>query len=118
MAGFGVDPQNLQQMPMPDMTGAEQAYQQDPNAMPSELPPDMADPYVGADEFRTRDRVEVCLLTSIESCAKAVQAGEGADNPQFVVSFAQAAASLAQAYQALAGAEAAEKASGVAPSQG
>lgn len=47
-------------------------------------------------------RVELTLLLAIERCAQAVEAGIAAENHQFAVSYGQAAAALAQAYQAIA----------------
>lgn len=110
LPSYGVDPGTQQPMPMPN-PGV------DPNSPPAD--PNL-DPYAGdpsETEAPTRERVELCVLLAIESCAKAVEAGKGADNPDFVAKYASAAQSLGLAYQALAGAEQKEGESG-SPSPG
>jgi hypothetical protein len=56
-------------------------------------------------EVDLREYTEVCLLDAIETCAKGVSAGVGASNPEYAGKFAQAAASLGQAYQYVASVE-------------
>jgi hypothetical protein len=56
-------------------------------------------------EVDQREYTEVCLLVAVETCAKGVQAGIGASNPEYASKFAQAAAALAQAYSYVAGVE-------------
>lgn len=105
---YGVDPETMTEMPMGDGPV-------DPGMPPADPMLAPVDEYEEAGdlvEVEEREKVELCLLGAIESCAKACEVGVGASNPQFVASYGQAAAALAQAYEALTRSElAAEKAS-------
>lgn len=115
---YGIDPETMGEEPMPEdgqlppelmeMMGQEGV---DPGAGPVDpmlqQEPD-EDPYAGVGEFETRERVELCVLLALESCAKAIEAGVGADNAQFAMLYGQASASLGQAYASLTHSEQAE----------
>lgn len=100
---YGVDLQTGQPAPMP------QQPQVDPNSQPPN--PDLGSQYTGdeqqldAQEAPTRERVELCGLLAAETCAKAIQAGIGAENPDFAVKYGQTYQYLCLGYAALAGAE-------------
>src|SRR4051812_34288219 len=99
---------------MPDMPPEMMDPGVDPNSPPADpmlagpfeqQPPEQPDPYGGVGEHEYREQVEICLLGALERCAKGVEVGVGAENPQFAQAYAQSAASLGQAYAALVGAE-------------
>lgn len=115
---YGVDPSTQEPMEMPqDGQLPPELLEQmgaDPNSLPpdpnlQQEPPEAYGPQAPG-EYETRERVELCLLLAIESCAKGVEAGLGASNEKFAVSYGQAAASLAQAYGQLTGVEVKEQA--------
>lgn len=112
MGAFGVDPETMGEVPMDGMTGipdlmSEGTYAE-PGVDPGSPPADpMLDQEAGDEaEAETRERVELTLLLAIETCAKGVDAGVGAENADFAQAFGQSAASLAQAYEALCRTEA------------
>lgn len=84
-AGYGVDPQSPAPDPMLDIHGGEQDYE--------------------PVEVEKREKVEYQLLCAIERCASGVDIGTGSQNKDFATAYGQAAASLAQAYSLLQGAE-------------
>lgn len=107
---YGIDPETMDptQMP-PDFPGELlQEPSVDPNSPPADpmlqQEPDQPDPYEVAEQLgenATRDRVQLCVLLAIETAAKAVEAGVGAENPEYATRYGQAAASLGQAYASL-----------------
>lgn len=118
---MGVDPSG-QPVPMPPDQGPPQGDpsqpQVDPNAGPAD--PMLAHASAGdpqAEEYQTRERVELQLLLAIEACARACMAGEGASNPQFVQANAQACQALGLSYQSLATIEQKENAPPPMPPQ-
>ncbi len=114
--GYGVDPESMQEMPMPGGIPPELLEQMpdtgqvDPMAGPADPmlgPVTEGDDEEGGDavEVEKREKVEYGLLCAIERMATACDIGEGASNVQYAVQAGQAAASLAQAYSALTTAE-------------
>lgn len=117
---YGIDPESMEPMAMPE-DGGEQLPPElmemmggDPSVDPGAPPADpmleqepVEDEY--GDEVEERNKVELCLLGAIEACAKGVETGVGAANAQVAAQYGQAAAALAQAFEALMRTEQAEK---------
>lgn len=104
---MGIDPETMDPMEMPVDPGMPPA---DPMLGPVDEGDDEYEVFGDHVEVEEREKVELCLLGAIEACAKAVEVGVGADNPDFAAKFGQAAQSLSLSYEALTRSELAAEA--------
>lgn len=110
---FGIDPQSQDPMEMPEdyqARGYADPASVDPGSPPADPMLQQEPDYEHAGgEVEYREQVELCGLAAMEACAKAVEAGIGAQNPDFAAKFAQAYQALGLGYESLTRSEQAEK---------